>query len=149
MSFHMILLLYNSSANCTWALLTVMRKKDYGLILLIGTKKSNLSWLKNSWSELCTTTFNHIPRADYIIIHLHSNSNHVVGTAKERKSYIFVMKHFHQRSNNNTAHTLLSVFSPPHHWLIILSCSTGAVSSDTLYSLGVKDGWYSVHSLFI
>lgn len=37
-----------------------------------------------------------------------------------------------QRSYNNTAHTLLS-FSPLHHWLIILSCSVGAVNSDTLY----------------
>lgn len=52
------------------------------------------------------------------------------------------------RSSRGAAHFLLR-FSPLHHRLIILSHSMEAVNSDTHYKSGVKDGWRSLHSLFI
>lgn len=61
---------------------------------------------------------------------LYVSSKQVAGT--EKKFVLCDEVFSFQRSYNNIAHTLLS-FSPLHHWLIILSCSVGAVNSDTLY----------------
>lgn len=52
------------------------------------------------------------------------------------------------RSSSGTAHSLLG-FSPLHQQLIILSHGMEAVNGDTHYESGVKDGWRSLHSLFI
>lgn len=52
------------------------------------------------------------------------------------------------RSSSSTAHSLLS-FSPLHQQLIILSHGMEAVNGDTHYKSGVKDGWCSLHILFI
>lgn len=79
------------------------------------------------------------------------HSNHFKGTWSNTHmcSHTFITQMFScLRSSRGTAHSLLS-FSPLHQRLIILSHGMGAVNGDTHYKAGVKDGWRSLHSLFI
>lgn len=89
-----------------------------------------------------------------VLIHPISQFNHIQIIWKgfdptHMRSHTFFTQMFSWlRSSSGTAHSLLC-FSPLHQRLIILSHGMEAVNGDTHYESGVKDGWRSLHSLFI
>lgn len=90
----------------------------------------------------------------WVLIHPVSQFNHIQIIWKWfnptcMRSHTFFTQMFScLRSSSGTARSLFS-FSPLHQRLIILSHGMEAVNGDTHYESVVKDGWPSLHSLFI
>lgn len=101
------------------------------------------------WGPACTAC-----DPVWILIHPISQFNHIqivwkgFDPTRVRSHTFFTQMFSCLRSSSGTAHSLLS-FSPLHQRLIILSHGMEAVNGDTHYESGVKDGWRSLHSLFI